>query len=211
MGETKNLAPGWVQFIDEASGHPCYMHEESGKTQWEHPGYASGVEMAAFENPMRKSGLGDAQKPQHGRNATQLPNGWSGEYTEEGDKYYVNDHSGDTSWEAPPGSTGGSTGIATGGAAAGAAGAARHGRNETQLPDGWSGDYTEAGEKYYVNEHSGDTTWDAPAGSKGGTTGIAVGEQANNPPRSKRRATVGIVEGSKYYEDEDGNTTWDKE
>jgi hypothetical protein len=195
MDDTKNLAPGWVQFIDEASGHPCYMHEESGETQWDHPGYATDVEMSAIENPMR-------QKPQHSRNATQLPDGWSGEYTEEGDKYYVDNNSGDTSWEAPPGSTGGSTGIIAAGA--------NHGRSETQLPGGWSGEYTEAGEKYYVNDHSAETSWDAPPGSTGGSTGIAVGEQTNYSSRTKRRQTVGIVDGSKYYEDEEGNTTWEK-
>eukprot|EP00946_MAST-07B_sp_MAST-7B-sp1_P005394 g5394.t1 len=206
MKKSQKLPPGWVEFLDEVSGHPCYMNEETGETQWEHPGYGKDVEMSAFENPMRENGLGDSQKPNHGRNVTQLPAGWSGEYTEEGDKYYVNEQSGDSSWEAPPGSKGGSTGIpidddtTTG----------NHGRTQTQLPAGWSGEYTEAGEKYYVDENSGETSWDAPPGSTGGSTGILVGSQVDNPSRV-RRTTVGIVDGSKYYEDEDGNTTWDKE
>ena len=51
-------------------------------------------------------------------------------------------------------------------------------------------------------------------GSVGGSTGIAVAVGSASVGQNKkkvRRATVGITdEGEKYFEDENGNTTWDR-
>ena len=40
-----------------------------------------------------------------------------------------------------------------------------HVRSETELPDGWGKDMA-GSDKYYYNEETGETSWDAPPGSK---------------------------------------------
>lgn len=145
LQSTEDLPQGWTSYIDEASGAPVYEHE-SGVTQWEHPGPSEdslAVEMVKSENPLRSAQEGGSSLR---RTETQLPDGWSKDYTEEGDKYYVNDHNGDTSWDAPPGATGGSTGIPVGDNPNPV-----HVRNMTA---GWAD-----GEKYF-EDADGNTTWD---------------------------------------------------
>ena len=87
-----------------------------------------------------------------------------------------------------------------------------HGRSETQLPSGWSKDYTEEGDGYYVDESNGETSWDAPPGSTGGSTGIPANGADNNEADGghARNKTAGWVDGEKYFEDAGGNTTWDE-
>ena len=105
--------------------------------------------MVKSENPLR---AGQQASGGHGRNATQLPSGWSKDYTEEGDGYYVDEQSGETSWEAPPGATGGSTGIPADNSGGDGGGGGGHVRNKTA-------GYMEDGEKYY-EDANGETTWD---------------------------------------------------
>ena len=92
-----DLPKGWSMFIDESSGYPCYVNDETGLTQWEKPKPEGGstVELSEMENPMRASQLATKK---HGRNSTKLPGGWDKHFTEEGDKYYANGDSGETSW-----------------------------------------------------------------------------------------------------------------
>ena len=49
-----------------------------------------------------------------------------------------------------------------------------HTRSETVLPSGWGKDEHE-GDKFYFNEKTGETAWEAPEGSSGGSTGIPMG------------------------------------
>jgi hypothetical protein len=72
---------------------------------------------------------------------------------------------------------------------------------------------TDDGLHYFEHAETGETQWVLPEDAEVvdiDATGIADGEQTNYSPRTKRRQTVGIVDGSKYYEDENGNTTWEK-
>jgi len=149
-GKNGDLPAGWSSFTDESSGYPCYVNDATGDTQWDKPENTKQIEMS---NPMK-----------HSRNETELPVGW-GKDGEGDEKYYFNEETGETSWDAPPGSVGGSAG---GGIEEGATPA--HSRNETILPAGWNKDESGA-DKFYYNE-DGDTSWDAPEGSTGGSTGL---------------------------------------
>jgi hypothetical protein len=121
--------------------------------------------MVEMSNPMTgKSGK------HHARNSTQLPDGWDKLHDDEGNKYYADNETGTTSWEPPSGSVGGSAG---GEGGEGGEGGGAHARNETQLPDGWGKDFA-GEEKYYFNEETGETLWDAPPGSVGGSAGYGV-------------------------------------
>jgi|TARA_B110000208_G_scaffold166166_1_gene204869 hypothetical protein len=153
------LPAGWSSFIDEASGYPCYVNDATGDTQWEKP--TPTIEMT-MSNPMgalnkKKTGGGH-----HARNSTQMPDGWDKHTDEEGNRYYSDGNV--TSWDAPPGATGGS---ADGGTLI----ASGHERSETNLPSGWQKDIS-TGDKYYFNENTGETAWDAPPGSTGGSSGM---------------------------------------
>merc|ERR1712166_1189521 len=154
----EDLPAGWSSFIDEASGYPCYVNDATGDTTWDKPESTRDVEMT-MANPMgamNKNKVGG----DHKRNSTQLPDGW--EKHEDENRYYAEEATGMTAWDAPPGSVGGSAGggeLLTG----------NHGRSETVLPSGWNKD--ESGpDKFYYND-AGDTSWDAPDGSKGGSSG----------------------------------------
>merc|ERR1712166_518568 len=156
----EDLPAGWSSFIDEASGYPCYVNDATGDTTWDKPESTRDVEMT-MANPMgamNKNKVGG----DHKRNSTQLPDGWEKHEDEEGNRYYAEEATGMTAWDAPPGSVGGSAG-------GGELLPGNHGRSETVLPSGWNKD--ESGpDKFYYND-AGDTSWDAPDGSKGGSSG----------------------------------------
>jgi hypothetical protein len=156
--DAKGLPAGWSMFVDESSGYPCYINDESGLTQWERP-VSGTLEMSSMENPLRKS----SGKQHHSRASTQMPDGWNKHRDEEGNRYYEESGTGLTSWDAPEGAVGGSV---DGGLLE-----STHERSETVLPSGWGKDVAEDGDKYYFNENTGETTWDAPPGSVGGSSG----------------------------------------
>ena len=95
-----------------------------------------------------------------------------------------------------------------------------HSRNSTQLPDGWDKDTTGEGDRFYIERESGLTTWDAPKGSTGGSTGVAVAMTGSN-----NELAIPIADGSSlpkgwtehvtedgdtmYYNEELDETRWD--
>ena len=122
-----NLPPGWRVMLS-SSGKPYFYHATLKLTQWEKPeGGGGGVAMVQMSNPMGKSKIYD-----HRRKSTKMPAGWDKLEDEEGNRYYAEQESGLTSWDAPPGSVGGSAG---GGEEVPAAGAPA--RRGTVLPSGW--------------------------------------------------------------------------
>ena len=46
-----------------------------------------------------------------------------------------------------------------------------HSRDETRVPEGWDKYFTEDGERYYAEHATGVSSWEAPAGATGGSTG----------------------------------------
>ena len=174
IGEN-NLPAGWSMFVDPATGYPCYV-DPSGNSQWDPPQGMSntaaiGIELTntKTENPMRKQAREETNR-HHARASTTVPSGWEKMTTEEGDRYYMDGKTGDTTWDAPAGSTGGSTGIEEDSSMLNS----EHTRSETVLPSGWGKDEHE-GDKFYFNEKTGETAWEAPEGSSGGSTGIPMG------------------------------------
>jgi hypothetical protein len=169
---TSGLPKGWSMFIDPNTGYPCYVNDKTGDTQWNHPDPKNGVEMstvATMENPLRQKKGGN----HHQRASTQLPDGWDKKNDEEGNRYYVETETGETAWDAPEWdapecSLGGSAESDDGESML----SAGHDRSETVLPSGWEHQMTPEGDKYYQEENTGETSWDPPEGSFGGSTGL---------------------------------------
>jgi len=176
-----DLPDGWSSFIDPATGYPCYV-DLDGETHWDKPETSMDVEMQTVHNPMGTAaaagggggaaggaggGGGGGALPLHSRTGTILPDGWSKDESDPTAKYYYNDVSGETAWEAPPGSSnvGGSSTdnqLLT----------SSHVRSETILPSNWEKDISDPTQKYYYNNATGETAWEAPEGSTGGSTGM---------------------------------------
>lgn len=222
-GKQEILPAGWTVTVDYATGAPCYSNAATGVMQWDPPaGTTYGKRPPAhptgapelYSNPMAQA---------HGRTETQLPRGWAKDYdVSSGEKYYYSERDGATCWEPPPGSVGGSAG--GGGAAAGIEMTPMvpkvlqsHVRSGTVLPSGWGKDVDADGNQYYYHTSTGETAWEAPAGSTGGSAAGAAGAGllAGNHERSETvlPAKWGKDvdgDGNKYYYHEDGATSWEK-
>ena len=92
--------------------------------------------------------------------------GGSGEWTahsaEDGQTYYFNAVTGESSWELPPGAS-----VPSGGAA--------------DFLGGWSAHTTDDGQIYYYNAETDESTWDPPPGFEAGGFETAGGGQADEP------------------------------
>jgi len=174
------LPEGWTAHVSETSdpGKKYYVHEKTGETTWDRP-----------------------SKPEKIESSSALPEGWTAhvsETSEPGKKYYVNEKTGETTWDKPGAkkvdeSSSDSTGDATGDSPAVATA-----DTEEVVPDGWSvhvSRTSDPGKKYYVNDKTGETTWDKPGE---GHVENWVEKTSNN-----------VRPGEKYYENtKTGDTSW---
>ena len=154
-----------------------YVEHASGKTQWEMP-----TPTSSSSSPRH-----------HTRTSTQLPLNWTKHDDDKGRwyyVYYVNDKTSESSWSAPSGATGGSAGgggmssysnpmkTTTVDKTATTAAAGRrhqhHTRTSTQLPPDWNKHKDGEGRRYYSNDQTQESSWVAPEGSTGGSTGLAT-------------------------------------
>ena len=138
---------------------------------------------------------------QHERTKTQLPENWAKDKDVDGNKYYYNKHSGETSWVAPNGSK--QVPVQEG-----------HGRTKTQLPENWAKDKDVDGNKYYYHKNSGETSWVAPNGSKQVPDNSGSGS-SNAHNRNKTVMPTGWsadydANSDKFYIDPNGNMQWEK-
>ena len=109
----------------------------------------------------------------------QLPENWNKHWTEEGERYFTNTETGASQWTPPEGATGGSA-VAVAGAGAvdwnknpsGSVTPLRRKRTSTMLPEDWEKQCDEMGRRYYWNQQTNETQWEAPEGATGGSTGL---------------------------------------
>jgi len=135
-----------------------------------------------------------------------LPEGWSehvSQSSDPGKKYYVNESTGETTWDRPGGNAGEKTNEPTGPKETG----------DDKLPEGWSEHISQSsdpGKKYYVNETTGETTWDRPGGNKGPLKPKEPSSAAV-PAGWTAHVSESSDPGRIYYvNDTTGETTWTK-
>ena len=154
-------------------GKTYYVQRGSGLTQWEKPSSSSSWSSSASSTPQH-----------HTRTSTQLPPDWAKHDDDQGQRYYVNNRTSESSWTAPEGASGGS--VSVGGEsvssysnpmkatkakkAAAVPKKEHHTRTSTQLPVDWNKHNDSEGRRYYSNSQTQETSWVAPDGSTGGST-----------------------------------------
>merc|ERR1712146_337232 len=138
MGATQ-LPDHFSRRLDE-DGNKYYINK-TGDTSWDPP-----------TKDTAQSGASDGAG--HGRQETRLPANWARDYDEEGNKFYFHEATGESSWEPPPGAEGGSVSLLAPG----------HKPSHTVMPEGWERNFTDEGDKYYVDPN-GETQWDKPPGN----------------------------------------------
>jgi len=195
----ENMLPeGWSEHVSQSSdpGKKYYVNESTGETTWDRPGGNAGEKT---NEPTGPKETGD----------NKLPEGWSehvSQSSDPGKKYYVNESTGETTWDRPGGNDGEKTNEPKGPKETG----------DDKLPEGWSEHVSQSsdpGKKYYVNESTGETTWDRPGGNKG--------EDKPSKPKEPSSAavpagwTAHVSESSDpgriyYVNDTTGETTWTK-
>ena len=111
---TTTLPSGWNKDVDDG-GNKYYYDVTTGETSWVPPpgstGGSSGVAEGGGAGDGGESGESGLLPGDHVRSHTVMPSGWGKDVDGEGNKYYYDETSGDTSWVPPPGSTGGSAGV----------------------------------------------------------------------------------------------------
>merc|ERR1711918_321788 len=137
--------------------------------------------------------------PMHAAKKNKLPEDWVAETDENGDEYYRNTTTGETTWDRPGFKAHRSveSTLING-----------HERSDTYIPDGWERKITEEGEKYYV-QPSGESQWDKPPKQD---------VLSNSSPSHQRDQTVipsgwdrqFTDDGDKYYVRPDGSSQWEK-
>ena len=115
------MPPNWDKYDDE-EGRRYYSNNSTQESSWVAPegstggsASASGKSVPTYSNPMKTTKAKETgatvalKKKHHARNSTKLPPDWNKYNDDEGQRYYTNDKTQESSWDAPEGSTGGST------------------------------------------------------------------------------------------------------
>jgi pre-mRNA-processing factor 40 len=128
--------------------------------------------------------------PRGGKHRSYSLDEYTGEWQEalstDGDIYYFNATTGETSWELPEEETQASAVV---------------------LPEGWEAAITEDGDTYYFSNVTGETTWDPP---RLGPHGQVIRHQANSYVPSGWQIAH-TAEGESYYANPmTGETSWEK-
>ena len=170
------LPPGWDKLVDPSSGDTYYYNEETGESSWDTPLRvdAEPAEITSPEEPQVASGDDTTPVPEQlesesgergastdlgtarvDENDSELPQGWEKLIDpDSGEAFYFNEATGETSWESPATATTDQDQSKS---------QPVQQLDRTQLPPDWTMVTDPAsGDKYYYNEETGETSWEAP-------------------------------------------------
>ncbi len=163
--EISSLPTGFVRQRDE-DGNKYYIDTTTGESSWEKPavgGHEKSKSSSASslgspleminetsereakkeeeEEEKRKTKKKKKKKKKETARMSTLPDGWLRQHDDDGNKYYIDHETGESTWEKP---------------------AAAHGRGVSTLPSGWVRQRDADGNKFYINAESGESTWEKP-------------------------------------------------
>ena len=91
---SEGLPEGWSSAVSESTGDAFYINNLTGETTWERPRGDTALS-SSLQQPEPEPG--PEPEPQES-----LPEGWSSAVSQStGDAFYINDKTGETTWERP--------------------------------------------------------------------------------------------------------------
>lgn len=181
--------PPWrLEEHPEAPGEWYYLNTETGETTWELPGDASDDAPDEGESGTSQGRPPAPPPPWKTLEHPDAPGEW----------YYLNEDTGETCWELPPGLSGrprrGSSPDASGESTK-----SKHQEGDAlgDLPAPWVRLEHPEGGFYYLNEDTEETTWEHPGGKGGSGTGgdadAAAGRGRRPAPDARGRRRAGAA------------------
>lgn len=181
--DDSDLPPGWFSIVDPDTRDTYYSNEVTGEVTWDRPsGGGSGGDGGKGRGDRVGRGGGadssvlsdeDEHDSRSGGEEGPLPPGWfAAKDPDSGDTYYVDEETGETSWDRPQGkpkekarerpqnsdTRGGDSRDSHGSSDDGS-------EDDGSLLSGWFPvTDPDSGETYYANEVTGETSWDKPRG-----------------------------------------------
>ena len=133
--DADELPPGWSW--DQTEEGEMFFVRADGSTVWDDPRETWEVYWPCF--------LKAEKKKKKDKKESKLPPGWVKRKTDDGETYYENEDSGETSWKKPRDKK-------------------KKKSDKSWLADTWEERETDDGAVYYENTRTGETTWDVPKG-----------------------------------------------
>jgi hypothetical protein len=107
---------GWNKHNDD-QGKRYYSNNSTQESSWVPPEGSTGgsasprdESLSAYSNPMKRTEAKKTAAPKkehHARKSTKLPPDWNEHYDDEGQRYYTNEKTNESSWSPPENATGG--------------------------------------------------------------------------------------------------------
>eukprot|EP00752_Nemacystus_decipiens_P010781 g9590.t1 len=192
------LPHGWIKEYTKR-GRPFYHNNYDQTITWEKPRLAATGRTGARTSTSTSSDSDIRPFEAYGRDAhlapespeSPLPAGWSEQFTEDGERYYLHEHDKTTIWERPtkaPTPRVASKGKRTEREKSKSPPATNSSEEQRgqPLPPGWSQAVTPDGEIYYENHIDQTTSWKPPV-----VTPAYIRDEAARPETSRRRNTSG--------------------